>query len=110
MSSRIEDTQKLIDLRAHDLRAKQIALDDTERELARVNDHNAKIGSENAALRRDNERVQTENHDLKREVEFQETRNGDCAMQLREAEMRLKEKEEALFVTRKDVECQQSVH
>lgn len=57
VSSRIEDTQKLIDLRAHDLRAKQIALDDTERELARVHDHNAKIGSENAALRRDNERV-----------------------------------------------------
>lgn len=33
ISSRIEDTQKLIDLRSHDLRAKQIALEDTEREL-----------------------------------------------------------------------------
>ena len=60
-------------------------------------------------MRRDNERVQSENHDLKREVEFQETRNGDCAIQLREAEMRLKEKEEALFVTRKDSECQQAI-
>lgn len=57
VSSRIEDTQKLIDLRCHDLRAKQIAFDDTERELARVQDHNAKVAAENAALRRDNERV-----------------------------------------------------
>ena len=57
ISSRIEDAQKLIDLRSHDLRAKQMALEDTERELARLNDHNARVGSENAALRRDNERV-----------------------------------------------------
>ena len=57
-------------MRSHDLRAKQIALDDTERELTRVNDLNSKIGAENAALRRDNERVTSENHDMKREVEF----------------------------------------
>jgi predicted nucleic acid-binding Zn-ribbon protein len=38
ISSRIEDTQKLIDLRSHDLRAKQIALEDTERELSRVSE------------------------------------------------------------------------
>jgi hypothetical protein len=57
-------------MRSHDLRAKQIALDDTERELMRVNDLNSKIGAENAALRRDNERVTSENHDMKREVEF----------------------------------------
>lgn len=110
VSSRIEDSQKLIDLRSHDLRAKQIALEDTERELARVGDHNGKISSENAALRRDNERVAQENFDLRREVEFQEGRNGDCSVQLRESELRLKEKEEALFVTRRDVECQRSLH
>ena len=57
-------------MRSHDLRAKQIALDDTERELTRVNDLNSKIGAENAALRRDCERVTSENHDMKREVEF----------------------------------------
>lgn len=47
----------MIDLRSQDLRAKQIALEDTERELARVSDHNSKVSAENAALRRDNERV-----------------------------------------------------
>lgn len=47
----------MIDLKSHDLRAKQIALEDTQRELSRVGDHNAKIGTENAALRRDNERI-----------------------------------------------------
>jgi hypothetical protein len=57
VSSRIEDTQKMIDLKSHDLRAKQIALEDTQRELSRVGDYNAKIGTENAALRRDNERI-----------------------------------------------------
>lgn len=92
------------------MRAKQMALEDTERELSRLNDHNAKVSSENAALRRDNERVTQENFDLRRDVEFQETRNGDCSVQLRDAELRLKEKEEALFVTRRDVECQRSLH
>jgi hypothetical protein len=33
---RIADTQKLVDVRSHDLRAKQLALEDTENELARV--------------------------------------------------------------------------
>ncbi len=60
----------MIDVRSHDLRAKQVALEDTERELARVRDSNAKASSENAALRRDNERVAAENYDLRKEVEF----------------------------------------
>ena len=70
VSSRIEDTQKLIDLRSHDLRAKQIALEDTQRELARISDHNSKVSAENAALRRDNERVTQENFDLRSDCEF----------------------------------------
>lgn len=57
VSSRIEDSQKMIDLKSHDLRAKQIAVEDTERELSRVAEHNGKITSENTALRRDNERI-----------------------------------------------------
>ena len=45
-------------------------MEDTERELARVRDSNAKVASENAALRRDNERVAAENYDLRKEVKF----------------------------------------
>lgn len=110
VSSRIEDTQKLIDVRSHDLRAKQVALEDTERELARVRDSNAKVATENAALRRDNERVAAENYDLRKEVEFQDGRNSDLSLQIRDAEVRLKEKEEALFICRRDVECQRNLN
>lgn len=105
-NSRIEDTQKLIDARSAELRNKQISLEDTDRELARVRDSNAKVSAENAALRRDNERVAAENHDLRKEVEFQEGRNADVNVQIRDTDVRLKEKEEALFVCRRDVEGQ----
>ena len=68
--ARIDDTQKLLDCRSADLRNKQLALEDTERELNRVREENAKISAENAALRRDNERVAAENYDLRKEVDF----------------------------------------
>ena len=102
--ARIDDTQKLIDARSQDLRAKQLALEDTERELARVRDSNANLGQANAALRRDNERVGAENYDLRKEIDFQEGRNADVAIQTRDTEMRLKEKEDQLFACRRDVE------
>lgn len=102
--ARIEDTQKLLDCRSADLRNKQLALEDTERELGRVRDENARLGSENAALRRDNERVAAENYDLRKEVDFQEGRNADVSVQIRDSEMRLKEREDTLFAVRRDVE------
>lgn len=104
--ARIEDTQKLVDVRQADLCVKQSQLQDTERELARVRDANSRLAADNAAIRRDNERVAGENYDLRKEVDFQEARNGDVGGQIRDAEIRLKEKEEALFVCRRDVECQ----
>ena len=105
-NSRIEDTQKVIDIRSGELRNKQIALEDTDRELARVRDSNSKVGAENAALRRDNERVAAENFDVRKEVDFQEGRNADVSVQIRDTEVRLKEKEESLFQCRRDVESQ----
>ena len=102
--ARIEDTQKLLDCRSADLRNKQLALEDTERELGRVREENSKLSTENAALRRDNERVAAENYDLRKEVDFQEGRNADVSVQIRDSEMRLKEKEDTLFAVRRDVE------
>ena len=102
--ARIEDTQKLLDCRSADLRNKQMALEDTERELARVRDENSKLSTENAALRRDGERVAAENFDLRKEVDFQEGRNADVSVQIRDSEIRLKEKEDNLFGVRRDVE------
>lgn len=104
--ARIEDTQRLVDTRSSDLRAKQCALEDTERELARTRDANARLSEDNNYLKRDNERVSGENYDLRKELDFTEGRNGDLSVQIRNAELRLREKEEALFATRRDVECQ----
>ena len=52
------------------MRNKQLALEDAERENNRVREQNAKLGSDNAGLRRDNERVAAENYDLRKEVDF----------------------------------------
>ena len=81
-------------MRSADLRNKQLALEDADRENNRVRECNAKLGSDNAALRRDNERVAAENYDLRKEVDFQEGRNADVSVQLRDTELRLKEKED----------------
>jgi len=102
--ARIEDTQHLLDCRSADLRNKQLALEDTERELGRVREENARVSAENAALSRDNERVAAENYDLRKEVDFQEGRNADVSVQIRDSELRLKEKEDLLYNVRRDVE------
>ena len=86
------------------MRNKQLALEDTERELARVREENLKLSTEIGALRRDNERVAAENYDLRKEVDFQEGRNADVSVQIRDSEIRLKEKEDHLFAVRREVE------
>lgn len=95
----------MVDGRSTDLRSKQCGLEDVERELARLRDTNNRIADDNSHLRRDNERVSAENYDLRKEVDFTEGRNCDLSVQIRDSELRLREKEEALFVTRRDVEC-----
>ena len=55
-------------------------------------------------MRRDNEKSTAENYDLRKEIDFQEGRNADISIQIRDTEMRLKEKEEGLFMTRREVE------
>lgn len=69
-SAKIEDIQKVIDARSHDLRNKIAALDETQREAGRCKDSINKQASENQALRRDNERVAAENHDIRKECDF----------------------------------------
>ncbi len=110
VNCRLQETQKHIDVRSTEVHTKQVSLDDTERELARVRDQVSKTQAECGAGRRDNERVQAENFDLRKEVEFQESRNADCSMQIRDTEMRLKDKEENLYQTRRDVENQRLVN
>jgi chromosome segregation ATPase len=104
--ARIEDTTRLVDARSADLRTKQLALEDTERELARVRDLNANLNADCANLRRSNECTAAENYDLRKEVEFTVGRNGDLAVGIKDTEIKLKEREDALFVTKKDIEGQ----
>jgi len=48
--------------------------------------------------------VAVENYDLRKEVDFQEGRNADVSVQIRDSEIRYKEREDTLFAVRRDVE------
>lgn len=50
------------------MRAKQVSLEDTERELHRIAEHNVKAQNENQHLKRDNERVVQDCFNLKRDL------------------------------------------
>jgi hypothetical protein len=54
---RINETEKVVESRSYELRQRGVALDDNERELARVKDLNAQQNIECVALRRDVDRV-----------------------------------------------------
>jgi len=94
----------LCDARTNDLRSQHLALEDNERELARMHDLNSKLGGENCNLNRDNEHTAAENYDIRKNVDFQNGRNGEMAVQIRDTEVVLKEKEDNIFVTRKDLD------
>lgn len=106
VQARIDDLTMLIESRSHDLHAKQRALEDTERELARTRDHNSQLSADVTALRRDNDRIAAENHDSQKELQCLEGRNADLSHQIRDTEGKLKSLEDALFATRRDVDCQ----
>lgn len=60
-------------------------------------------------MRRGNECTAAENYDLRKEVEFTTGRNADLGVNIRDTEGRLKEREDALFVTRKDIDSQRVI-
>lgn len=95
----------MIDKRSNDLHNKSHALEDTEREMARTRDQNQKFAQEVNALRRDNDRVAGENHDQNRDLKSTEAHNSDLSHKVKDSDVNLKGLEEALFVTRRDVDC-----
>lgn len=101
---RIDDTQKVIDARSYDLRNKQLLLEDNQKEIARQKDLNARLASEGLLLRRDGDKTSTDNYELRKENEFAAARNLDMAAQARELEARLKDRDDQLFLQRKDLE------
>lgn len=66
-----EDTARLVDCRSADLRNKQIALEDTERELMSVRNLNAKLNNENVNLKSDNDHCAADNCAMRKNVDCQ---------------------------------------
>ena len=104
-NARIADTQRLIDIKTAEIRDKEGQLNSTQCELARTRDQIAHLSAECAALRRDNDRLAAENFDARKELESQEHRNSDLSISIRDAEARLKQKEDELYCSRRDVEA-----
>jgi chromosome segregation ATPase len=102
---RIDDTQKVIDARSYDLRNKQLQLEEVQKEIARNKDLNSRINADGAQIRRDADKQAADLYELRKENEFQAARNLDLGAQIRELEARLKDREDTLFIIRKDLEA-----
>ena len=86
------------------MRNKQILLDDTEKEIIRSKDTNARVSSDNALLRREIDKLMAEVYDIRKELDFQQGRNLDMSAQIRDQELRLKEKDDNLFALRREID------
>lgn len=104
---RIHETEKCVEARSYDIRNKQAQLDDTEREIARVKELNSGTNVEIIALRKDVDRVSSDCYDLRKNIESTEARNVDIGGQIRASEINIKEKEDGLYGSKKDIESQQ---
>ncbi len=102
---RIDDTQKVIDARSYELRNKQLLLEDVQKEILRAKDLNARLQSDSGQLRRDTDKQVGDLYELRKDNEFQAARNLDLSAQVRELETRLKERDDTLFLQRKDLEA-----
>ncbi len=80
-------------------------LDDTNGEIARIKDFNARNASEGTILRRDLDKQQAEIYELRKEIDYQAARNADVAAQIRELEFRIKDKDDQLYSLRKDADA-----
>lgn len=81
-------------------------MDDTEREIARLKDLNNAQALEAGALRKDVDRVSTDCYDLRKHLEGTEARNVDMGAQARTHEIKIKERDEDLYVVKRDIEGQ----
>ena len=75
-----------------------------QKEIARSKDINARLSNDGVLLRRDGDKTSTDNYELRKENEFAGARNMDMTAQVRELEARLKDREDQLFLQRKDLE------
>ena len=95
----------MIDARSYDLRNKQLLLEDVQKEILRNKDLVSRLQSDSAALRRDTDKQVGDLYELRKDNEFQAARNLDLSAQVRELEARLKDRDDTLFLQRKDLEA-----
>lgn len=79
-------------------------MEDTQKENLRVKDLNARIASENNHFRREADAQMSETYELRKEGENQSGRNLDIGSQIRDLELRLKDKEDQMYSIRKDLD------
>lgn len=96
--------EKVCEDRSFEIRNRQVQLDDSEKEIARLKDINTGTSVEIGALRKDVDRVSTDCYDLRKHIEGTEARNCDLGAQLRSQDIQVKDREENLHAIRRDVE------
>ncbi len=80
-------------------------MDDLQKEILRSRDLNSRLLSDQSSLRHQTDKQVAELFELRKENEFQSARNLDLGAQLRELELRLKDREDQLFILRKDLDA-----
>lgn len=100
------ECEKVVEARSFEIRSRQQQLDDTEKEIARLKDLNNNQALEAGALRKDVDRVSTDCYDLRKHIEGCESKNVDLSGQIRSTDIRIKERDEDLYVVKRDIEGQ----
>lgn len=107
---RINDLNRIIEMKSNDLRAKQAALVEAQVELARVRDMNVKLRAECDMLRASNSKLDQENLECRQQLDCLQVKNAELSLAISKAEERLKGLEASLFCTQKDNECARRVN
>lgn len=91
VQARIDDLNKLIEQRNHELNCKHHQLDECQRSLAITREGNQKNINENNALRRDNDRLAAECHETVKELQCTEARNSELVHNTKICDDKLKQ-------------------
>ena len=72
----------------------------------RLKDNNGRVAGDNAMIRREIDKGMAEAYELRKEVDFQASKNGDVAGQIRDLDLRLRDKDDQLNAARRDLDAQ----
>ena len=109
-SNRVQDLEKINVMKSNDLAAKQQALVQTQCELQRVRDGNARVQADVDGLVAANTAQANQNTDLKNELTALEARNCDLVINVGKADEKLKGLEAQLHCTVQDNVCAKKVN